>query len=246
MSQAFFASNYVRAIESRYSDTETGALVDTVWKLGRIEAGSRVLDAGCGYGRVSIPLAIRGAMVTGADRSPQLLTEARHRTAGHAISNAEFIECDLRTNVPRSAFDVVLSLDTSLGYDGTAADLKLLSNLRSVTSPGGRIVVEQLNLAAVIRYLRDDLSAEFVLAGDDFMCIDYVSLDISSQVMSTRRIFVEADGTRFNSELCVRLYSIPELADLLCASGYGDVRCLGGDGGSPTAYNGSLFWVGCA
>jgi len=36
----------------------------------------RVLDAGCGYGRIAVPLAARGYRVTGLDHSEPLLRSA--------------------------------------------------------------------------------------------------------------------------------------------------------------------------
>jgi 2-polyprenyl-3-methyl-5-hydroxy-6-metoxy-1,4-benzoquinol methylase len=42
--------------------------------LGKRE---RVLDAGCGYGRIAIPLAARGYRVSGLDLSAPLLISAR-------------------------------------------------------------------------------------------------------------------------------------------------------------------------
>ena len=41
-----------------------------------------MLDAPCGFGRHSIPLARAGYRVTGADRSQPLIDEARRRSGG--------------------------------------------------------------------------------------------------------------------------------------------------------------------
>lgn len=40
----------------------------------------KVLDAGCGKGRIAIPLAEFGHMVTGVDLTPELLDEARQKS----------------------------------------------------------------------------------------------------------------------------------------------------------------------
>ncbi len=58
-------------------DSEGQALAAVA--LAGVAPGAEILDAPCGYGRHSIPLARAGYRVTGADRSPVLLDEARRR-----------------------------------------------------------------------------------------------------------------------------------------------------------------------
>jgi SAM-dependent methyltransferase len=61
------------AAPSRRSGREQ---VDALWQLCGLAEGARVLDAPCGYGRLSRLLADRGAVVLGVDQSPDLLAEA--------------------------------------------------------------------------------------------------------------------------------------------------------------------------
>jgi 2-polyprenyl-3-methyl-5-hydroxy-6-metoxy-1,4-benzoquinol methylase len=62
---------------------------DFVARLG-LEPGTRVLDIACGTGNVTIPIARRGALVTGLDMMPHLLAEARARAAREGLR----IRCD--------------------------------------------------------------------------------------------------------------------------------------------------------
>ncbi|HUM14872.1 MAG TPA: class I SAM-dependent methyltransferase [Candidatus Nitrosotalea sp.] len=66
---------------------ECAGMVATLARRG-IGPGARLLDAGCGNGRYAVELARRGFAVTGVDRSPGLLDEARARVreAGDAIA----------------------------------------------------------------------------------------------------------------------------------------------------------------
>ncbi len=59
--------------------------------LGRL----RVLDVGCGWGRLSLALAPAAKWVVGLDREPSLIEEARRRAEATALSNVEFHEADV-------------------------------------------------------------------------------------------------------------------------------------------------------
>src|SRR4030095_2805277 len=70
---------------TRPVDDECAALAATLHRRGA-GPGARVLDAGCGNGRYAVGLARRGYAVTGVDRSPALLDEARARIDEAAVS----------------------------------------------------------------------------------------------------------------------------------------------------------------
>src|ERR1700731_876379 len=53
-----------------------------------VQPGAHVLDIACGTGNSAIPLARRGAVVTGVDIAPNLLEQARKRAAGEGLSIA--------------------------------------------------------------------------------------------------------------------------------------------------------------
>jgi 2-polyprenyl-3-methyl-5-hydroxy-6-metoxy-1,4-benzoquinol methylase len=75
-----------------------------------LEPGARVLDIACGMGNVTIPLACRGAMVTGLDMMPHLLEEARARAAREGL-HIRFDEGFAETlPYPDGSFDVLLSM----------------------------------------------------------------------------------------------------------------------------------------
>ena len=58
--------------------------------LGRL----RVLDVGCGWGRLTLALAPAAKWVVGLDRGGELIEEARRRAEAAGLSNVEFHEAD--------------------------------------------------------------------------------------------------------------------------------------------------------
>lgn len=69
----------------------------------------RILDIGCGTGRHSIELALRGYPVTGVDLSPSMLDRAREK-AGEKGLNIDFRRCDARELPFDNEFDLVIML----------------------------------------------------------------------------------------------------------------------------------------
>ena len=57
--------------------------------------GSRVLDVGCGSGRLSLALAPVSRSVVGLDRDVPALEEARRRAAAAGLANVEFHQADV-------------------------------------------------------------------------------------------------------------------------------------------------------
>lgn len=55
----------------------------------------RVLDIGCGWGRLPLALAPVAKLVIGLDREPGLIQEARRRAAAAGLSNVHFHEADV-------------------------------------------------------------------------------------------------------------------------------------------------------
>ncbi|MGH7315749.1 MAG: class I SAM-dependent methyltransferase [Candidatus Rokuibacteriota bacterium] len=62
--------------------------------LGR----NRIVDAGCGAGRLSLALAPASKWVVGLDRETPLLREARRRAAAAGLTNVEFHEADVEAD----------------------------------------------------------------------------------------------------------------------------------------------------
>jgi SAM-dependent methyltransferase len=70
--------------------------------------GKRVLDLGCGWGRLALVLAASAARVVGLDRDAKAITEARERAAAAGLGNVEFHELDVeREEYGRFAPDLI-------------------------------------------------------------------------------------------------------------------------------------------
>lgn len=69
----------------------------------------RVLDFGCGVGRLAIPFAHASQEVVGVDVSESMLAEARRNATACAIDNVQFVRSDDSLSHVTGAFDLVHS-----------------------------------------------------------------------------------------------------------------------------------------
>jgi ubiquinone/menaquinone biosynthesis C-methylase UbiE len=103
-----------------------------------LEPGARVLDLACGTGNVTIPLAHRGAMVTGLDMTPHLLQEARARAAREGL-HIRFDEGFAETlPYPDGSFDAVVSM---FGIMFSPLPAAVASEMARVLRPGGQLAL---------------------------------------------------------------------------------------------------------
>ena len=113
----------------------------------------RVLDAGCGTGRVTERLLARlpRGRVVALDQSPAMLVEARRRLAPYG-DRVEYVEADLAQPLPvEGLVDAVLSTATFhwvLDHDA------LFANLARVLRPGGWLVAQCGGFGNVATLLR--------------------------------------------------------------------------------------------
>lgn len=112
------------------------ALLD---KLPLNLSGLNVLDIGCGTGYFSLLLAERGAQVTAADLSANMLKQAKSRCADrvnqYCLADAESLP------FPDKVFDIVFS---SLALQWCENLAIPLAEARRVTKPSGKIVFSTL------------------------------------------------------------------------------------------------------
>ena len=109
-----------------------------------VPAGAHVLDVACGTGNLSIPLARGGAIVTGVDIAPNLLVQARERSAAEGLT-ATFDEGDAeQLPYADASFDVVVTMFGAMFAPRPDVTAKELAR---VLKPGGTLAMANWNPA---------------------------------------------------------------------------------------------------
>jgi SAM-dependent methyltransferase len=140
--QTFFDADYVRLWEGAEAPGQSARESARLWAVLNLSQGSRVLDAPCGYGRISRKLAERGANVLGVDQSADLIAAAEKRRGDIPSGRLRYTRHDLRQPLPESGFDAAVNIFSSLGCGTEADDQAILNTLRNALRPGGAVFVE--------------------------------------------------------------------------------------------------------
>jgi SAM-dependent methyltransferase len=119
----------------------------------------RVLDAGCGTGRVAIELAARGFDVVGVDLDPVMLDAARLKAP-----KLEWVLGDLAELRLRRVFDAAVLAGNVMLFVGPGTEAQVLTRIAAHVVPGGLVVVG-FQIAA--RLSLDDYDAAADHAGLD-------------------------------------------------------------------------------
>ena len=140
-SRDFYVASHVGWQDSERWDQQ--AAVDTAMILSELDADwlarARVLEMGCGVGRLVPHLLAATASYTGLDIAGSMVEEARQRCREHA--EARFFESD-GTSVPEAArdrsYDLAIALAVFIHCPKQVIEL-LMRDILAVLAPGGRL-----------------------------------------------------------------------------------------------------------
>ncbi|MFF2833681.1 class I SAM-dependent methyltransferase [Cellulosimicrobium cellulans] len=126
-----------RAMAARGADLAGEArLVDAM-----LPRGSRVLDAGCGPGRVGAELFAHGHTVVGVDVDPVLVEAARADHPGPDWRVGDLAELDLAAEGVTEPFDAIVCAGNVVTFLAPGTEVEVLRRFRAHLAPGGRAVV---------------------------------------------------------------------------------------------------------
>lgn len=101
----------------------------------------RVLDFGCGVGRLTIPLARRARRVLAVDAADSMLARARMHCAAAGVDNVELLTLSDLPAVPPSSVHLVCA-HLVLQHVAPSSGKRVLRHLLSLVAPGGLCSVD--------------------------------------------------------------------------------------------------------
>jgi len=124
--------------------------------------GSRILDAGCGTGRVGGRLAALGHTVVGVDVDPALIDYALADFPDSQWFVGDLALLDLPAEGVAEPFDLVFAAGNVVGFLAPSTRVQVLENLRNHLAEAGRLVVAY---GAGRGYSFDEFFADLTAAG---------------------------------------------------------------------------------
>ena len=134
------------------SHTWRTAANSAAYLLGSLKPHMRILDIGCGPGTITADLAalVPDGHVTGVDRAPGILDQARATAAERGLDNVEFAQADIHAlDFPDDMFSVVHAHQV-LQHVGDP--VRALREMHRVTKPGGYVAVRDSDYLAMAWY----------------------------------------------------------------------------------------------
>lgn len=105
-----------------------------------VPPGARVLDAGCGTGRVAIRLAALGYHCVGVDLDTSMLEVARRQAPQLTWIQADLADFDAADHHVAAGFDLVVVAGNVFPLLATGTEEKVIRRLAATLRPGGLLV----------------------------------------------------------------------------------------------------------
>lgn len=147
---------YYRTVAAHIEREHRGRADRGFWvRAGERHAGERVLEVGCGTGRVTSLLAPRVGPVVAVDLSPDMLRRARERFGSGAA--VRLLRADVMQLPLRSGFDLAVGANGVFSHLlGDEQRLRALRQIRGRLRPGGTLLMDAFWLS---RERRSECSA---------------------------------------------------------------------------------------
>lgn len=229
-----FWNNYAPIMFDAKRWAEAPAVAEAVCRIAGLSKGAKILDAGCGPGRISVELALRGLEVTGVDLIQSEL-DAAAETAADENVDLELIRADLRTFKSDKKFDCAVNLYTSFGYcDTIEEDAQILKSICNSLKDSGYFILENLSRETAIMNFTE--GEWFERAGKTVLT--QFEVVRAWEGLRSRWILIDNEtGGRIDHEFVQRLYSAVELKRIMLGIGFKSVEIYGNYDFSPYNQN---------
>lgn len=183
----------------------------------------KILEIGCGNGRICIPLAKRGFEVTGIDISPLYIEDARKR-AKRFKANINFLVGDMRRIdeiFKKRKFDVVLNVWTGIGYYDKKTDKRIFKKVYNILKNKGLFLILRCMSKEMCLY---NFRPAYFTETDRLLVLNKSEYDFLRSRCKQNWIFYEKQDKNLKYidefEINLRIYSHQEIIEMAENAGF--------------------------
>jgi ubiquinone/menaquinone biosynthesis C-methylase UbiE len=209
------------------------------WRRVAGAAAGRVLELGCGTGRVAVPLVRAGVDLVGIDRSAPMLARARTRAARKSETPFRLVRGDIRA-LPFSDGSFSIAMAPYGILQSLTRERDLMATLESVARVlvrGGRFGLDLVPDVPRWREYSNRVQLRGRASGGARLSlVESVRQDPRRRLTTFDQVYVVKRGgrtTRHRFELTFRTLSLPEMANRLEGAGFVVESVLGDYQGRP-------------
>lgn len=224
----FFDESYGEWGLAGIDEDITTRSVAFLWDRLGLGRASRVFDQCCGIGRISIPLAARGAEVVGVDITEAYITAARSQAKRHNVMDqCEFYCADGFQFVSPRPCDAAINWFTSFGYgEDDEQNVLMLRCVFDSLAGGGLLALDLQNIPRIMRDFQHSIVQQPEV-GSVALVIQRNTPDFRAGMMCSEWLIVDQDGKKRSREIKTRMFMPHEVVRMLARVGFVDMELYG-------------------
>ena len=216
INDTFFDGAYKEIWKTIIPDELTVKEVDFMLPYFNLQAGSKVLDLMCGYGRHALALARKGIAVTAIDNLGDYINEIQD-TATKENLPVKAVKATVIDYKADDIFDLAICMGNSLQFFNAEDASRLLTNISANLKTGAHLLINSWSIAEIA--LKEPGKKTWSQIGDFKFLTDskYLFQPTRIEVEST---IVSSDGTIEVKKGIDYIYSINEMEAMLNKAGF--------------------------
>jgi len=212
----FFDGAYKEIWRTFVPEELTVKEVDFILPYFKLEAGSKVLDLMCGYGRHALALGRKGIAVTAVDNLGDYIKEIE-KTAAIENLPVKAIKAPVQEYNSGDIFDLAICMGNSLQFFNAEGVIAILKNIASQLKAGGHFLINTWSIAEIA--MKEPGKKSWSMFGDVKFLVDS-KFHFQPTRLETDTIIISPDGTTEAKKAIDYIFSLNEMEAMLATTGF--------------------------